>query len=1072
MLRRLADTGASVLVTSGTLLEQAAAAAEALPHPPTLVLADSHGDGELPAGCVAAHVLLRRARAAVFDGADPDRLSDTQLLAAAWKHVPPTPVESSWPLFVLYTSGSTGKPKGIVHTHGGYQVGLCATVRLVFDLRPESDLICVVATAGWITGQSYMIAAPLLCRVSSVLLDGSPTSPPDRIAGVISRHRVTVLKAGSTFLRMLMATPDAEAQLARHDLTSLRMGTFCAEPVNEVVQSFAQRHLTSNYINCYWATEHGGVVWGRCHANADQPLRPDTRSWPLPWIDGEVMVEDELGGWRRAADGEQGEVVVRAQYPYMAHTVWQSEGFGDAAWRGDSARWAKYFVAGVGYVQGDAAVRHAGGAFSFHGRSDEVINVAGNRIGTEEIENLLLLDRESPGSPVLNCAVVGMDDPLLGTAPAAFLILRPGTTLQRDDEARLRALVHTRHSAIAVPARFVVVPALPETYSGKYMRRLLRAMLNDAPLGDLGALRNPECVTPVREAVLRSKGGAQPAPAVATQAQPATEEARSDVPSLEQLMQDISALVAEQVGGSDRIDRDRPLMDVGLDSHLLASFAEQLGYATGVSLPSVAVLETGTIRALARRVHQQLLPAPAPSRAVGSSTPMAHGRLQLAAISGRWPGCSSANSWSLAAAAADAVGEVPAARWTLTAAVDIASLSEVQMACVQHAGFVCGAEGFDNDRFGVSAAEAAAMDPQQRLLLEVSYGALHSAGRRRNELLQSGPALGVFVGITNTDFATKLAVQESVYTATGAAVSIAAGRISFVLGLQGPCQSIDTACSSAVVALHAASLSLAADDCDSALAGAVSLILSPRTTIAYAGAGMLSTDGRCKTWDAQANGYVRGEGVGAALLRRDGQHDCRLELASSMVRQDGRSASLTAPSGSAQTTLLAGAFHRAAVQMDSLQLIEAHGTGTALGDPTESRALLQALESEIPSKWTPQRVVLSGVKASVGHLEPAAGMVGLARLALSLAQRVGASNAQLRKLNPIVANSLREVREPRPVLGLHGFQIRSAGAVAGGVSSFGEQRGSILSLPLPPTPTPTSTPTPTLPLTPTPNTNP
>jgi acyl transferase domain-containing protein len=526
------------------------------------------------------------------------------------------------------------------------------------------------------------------------------------------------------------------------------------------------------------------------------------------------------------------------------------------------------------------------------------------------------------------------------------------------------------------------------------------------------------------------------------------EEACNDVPSLEQLMQDINALVVEQVGGSERIDRDRPLMDVGLDSHLLASFAEQLSYVTGVSLPSVAVLETGTIRALARRVRQQLLPAPAPSRAVSSSASVAHGRLKLAAISGRWPGCSSASSWSLAAAAADAVGVVPAARWTLTAAVDVTTLSEAQMACVQHAGFVCSAEGFDSDRFGVSAAEATAMDPQQRLLLEVSYEALHSAGRRRHELLQSGAALGVFVGITNTDFAAQLAVKDSVYTATGAAISIAAGRISFVLGLQGPCQSIDTACSSAVVALHAASLSLAVDDCDSALAGAVSLILSPRSTIAYAGAGMLSTDGRCKTWDAQANGYVRGEGVGAALLQRDCQHDCRLELASSIVRQDGRSASLTAPSGSAQTTLLAGAFHRAAVQIDSLQLIEAHGTGTALGDPTESRALLQSLESEIPSKWTPQRVVLSGIKASVGHLEPAAGMVGLARLALSLVQRVAASNAQLRKVNPIVAISLREVREPRPVLGLHGFQIRSAGAVAGGISSFGEQRGSIPTLTL------------------------
>jgi hypothetical protein len=333
-------------------------------------------------------------------------------------------------------------------------------------------------------------------------------------------------------------------------------------------------------------------------------------------------------------------VVVRGQYPYMAHTVWQSAGFGDAAWRGDSACWATYFVAGVGYVQGDAAVRHADGAFSFHGRSDEVINVAGNRIGTEEIENLLLLDRESPGSPVLNCAVVGMNDPLLGTVPAAFLILRPGTTLQQGDEARLRALVHSRHSAAAVPACFVVSPALPEAYSGKYMRRLLRAMLNDVPLGDLGALRNPECVAPMREAVQCSKGGVQPVPAVATQAQPATEEACNDVPSLEQLMQDINALVVEQVGGSGKIDRDRPLVDVGLDSHLLASFAEQLSYATGVSLPSVAVLETGTIRALARRVHQFCGRGPsfalsARPSAIQHEPPTA---LAVSGYAGRWPG--------------------------------------------------------------------------------------------------------------------------------------------------------------------------------------------------------------------------------------------------------------------------------------------------------------------------------------------------------------------------------------------------------------------------------------------------
>ena len=129
-----------------------------------------------------------------------------------------------------------------------------------------------------------MIAAALLCRTPSILLDGSPVSPPDRFAAIIARHKVSVLKAGSTFLRMLMTRDGSEEQLAKHDLTSLRLGTFCAEPVNEAVHRFASLRLTPNYINSYWATEHGGMVWSRCFGNADQPVQADTRSWPLPWI--------------------------------------------------------------------------------------------------------------------------------------------------------------------------------------------------------------------------------------------------------------------------------------------------------------------------------------------------------------------------------------------------------------------------------------------------------------------------------------------------------------------------------------------------------------------------------------------------------------------------------------------------------------------------------------------------------------------------------------------------------------------------------------------------------------------
>ena len=267
-----------------------------------------------------------------------------------------------------------------------------------------------------------------------------------------------------------------QATLERFDLLSLQLGTFRAEPVNKAVHAFAQRHLMPNYINSYWATEHGGIVWSRVPGNDAQPVRADTRSWLLPWIDGDVLISDGEGGWRRAADGEHGEVVIRQRYPYTGLTVWCTEGFGTAGWHGDVNRWARYFPSGGEYVQGDTAVRHEGGAYTIHGRSDEVINVGGNRIGTEEIESALLADTERPaGSPLRNVAVVDMPDEVLGTRPVAFVVLQPGGSLQASDEGRLRSLVQSRLSSVAVPAKFIVAVALPETYSGKFMRRLLQA---------------------------------------------------------------------------------------------------------------------------------------------------------------------------------------------------------------------------------------------------------------------------------------------------------------------------------------------------------------------------------------------------------------------------------------------------------------------------------------------------------------------------------------------------------------------------------------------------------------------
>jgi acyl transferase domain-containing protein len=268
-----------------------------------------------------------------------------------------------------------------------------------------------------------------------------------------------------------------------------------------------------------------------------------------------------------------------------------------------------------------------------------------------------------------------------------------------------------------------------------------------------------------------------------------------------------------------------------------------------------------------------------------------------------------------------------------------------------------------------------------------------------------------------------------VYAATGSAVSIAAGRVSYVLGLQGPCESIDTACSSAVTALRSASLCLCASDCAAALTAAVNVVLTPHVSVSYARAGMLSPDGRCKTFDASANGYVRSEGIGGLVVSHPGRITARASLRSTAVRQDGMSASLTAPNGSAQVALLSLAAARAATNLALLWCVESHGTGTLLGDPTEVRALAAPLPAQGVR-------ALGGIKANLGHLEPAAGMVGLTKLIDLMNTTRAVSNAHLRVLNQHLAPSAGAnlvfstvVQVPR--------QTETGTDTSAGVSSFG-----------------------------------
>ena len=343
--------------------------------------------------------------------------------------------------------------------------------------------------------------------------------------------------------------------------------------------------------------------------------------------------------------------------------------------------------------------------------------------------------------------------------------------------------------------------------------------------------------------------------------------------------------------------------------------------------------------------------------------------------------------WELLRDGVDAITEVPSERWDIDAYYDSNPDAPGKM-YTRYGGFVNRLHEFDPQFFGLSPREAVSLDPQQRLLLEVSWEALEHSGLSPDQLV--GSKTGVFIGICSNDYSQLLLSGEltdiDAYMGTGNSHSVAAGRLSYILGLQGPSLAVDTACSSSLVTVHLACQSLRNGESDLALAGGVNRILSPEVTINFSKARMLAADGRCKTFDAAADGYVRGEGCGVIVLKRlcdavaDGDNILAL-IRGSAVNQDGRSSGLTVPNGPSQQALIRQALENSGVESSQVSYIEAHGTGTSLGDPMELGALGAVFGKGRPQD---QSLVIGSVKTNIGHLEAAAGIAGLIKVVLSL----------------------------------------------------------------------------------------
>ena len=409
--------------------------------------------------------------------------------------------------------------------------------------------------------------------------------------------------------------------------------------------------------------------------------------------------------------------------------------------------------------------------------------------------------------------------------------------------------------------------------------------------------------------------------------------------------------------------------------------------------------------------------------------------IAIIGIGCRFPGAEGPSAyWRLLADGVDAITEVSPERWNADAfaSADQATADN----STRWGGFLSQIDQFDAGFFGISPREAVRMDPQQRLIMEVGWEALEDAGQVPDRL--AGSRTGVFIGISTFEYANLLYSQPALfdpYSGTGVALSVTANRLSYLLDLRGPSIAVDTACSSSLVAVHMACRSLHDAECDLALAGGVNVVLSPALNIVFSKAGVMAPDGRCKAFDARADGYVRGEGAGVVVLKQlsralaDGDPVYAI-IRGGATNHDGRTNGLMAPNRRAQEAVLVDAYRRSGVSPGAVQYVEAHGTGTYLGDTIEAKALGTILaEGRAPES----RCLIGSHKTNIGHLESAAGIAGLIKVALALHHRMVPPSLHYTEPNPdIPFDSL-----PVQVAGELTPWPQSGSRAIAGVSSFG-----------------------------------
>lgn len=903
--------------------------------------------------------------------------------------------------FVQFSSGSTGSPKGVTLTHQNLLTNIGDILASVDHADGDRFL-----TWKPITHDFGMIAfhlAPIVAASDQVRISTDAFIwNPSLWFAMVDKYRASILGSPNFGYRhFLKLFRRASSRKPQWDLSCVKVILNGAEPISEelcleFLAELAPHGMPGNVMTPGYGLAEGSLICTLCPVAEEgiAAIDVDRRSLAI----GRPLAQVAAGAPHAVRFVDCGlpypntelRITGEGRAPLAGDVVGRIEIRGGAVTAGyyrnleESARW----IDSDGWLDTqDLGALHNGRLYVL-GRVKEMIIVAGVNYFPHDIEQAIL---NSKGERELNKYIAaGVNAGQGGEQLLVFVYHRRADGDFAPVAAEVRKVLAASFGL--APAHVVPVAKIPKTTSGKVQRfRLVDDFLSgkfDALLQQMGEPRETAPVVEHVDIVARTRQ------------------------------------VVERVLGRTGIDTETSFFELGFTSLRLVDLKLALEEAFGVALDSTSALDYPTVGSMARRIADAM-PAAAPAAAPVQDS----GRdIAIVGLACRFPGAADTPQayWDLLRGAVDPVREVPAERWAgdPQAGVPVST---------RQGGFIDGIDQFDPLFFGIAPAEAQAMDPQQRLLLEVCHEAIENAGWSAAQLAGSNTA--VFVGIAGSEYAAvgrDLGHGTGPYTFTGTMFSTAAGRISYTFGLQGPSMAIDTACSSSLVAVSQAMRELRAGGADVAIAGGVNLILKVDGHVSFSRLNALSETGRCRSFDDSADGYIRGEGCGIVVLKRlgdalrDGDNVLAV-LKGAAVNHNGRSGGLTVPSGPAQERLIAQALRDAALAPSAIDYVEAHGSGTRLGDPQELHALARVFEPR------PAPLRIGSVKSNIGHLESAAGAAGLIKLVLMLKHKTMVPNLHFTSGNSLVDWS----RAPLQVVAQTQTWSDGAAPRSAGISSFG-----------------------------------